>query len=102
MIGTAGLTVLFVVGGRRHTMALGGSGWGNVVPAADRHAEDLAPPAAVRPNGDGGRHRHDAARLADLHLGGVPARGSAIPRRVGGPYRKPRTRPPISAHSRGI
>jgi hypothetical protein len=31
VIGTAGLMVLFVVGERRHTMALGGSGWANVV-----------------------------------------------------------------------
>lgn len=31
MIGTAELMVLSVVGLRRHTMALGGSGWANVV-----------------------------------------------------------------------
>ena len=31
VIGTAGLMVLFVVGWRRHTMALGGSGRANVV-----------------------------------------------------------------------
>lgn len=36
MIDTAGLMVLFVVGMSRHTMALGGSGWANVVFAVTR------------------------------------------------------------------
>ncbi|MBI0539468.1 hypothetical protein D9599_28535 [Roseomonas sp. KE2513] len=36
MIGTAGLMVLFMVGLSRHTMALGGSGWADVLFAVTR------------------------------------------------------------------
>ena len=38
VIGTAGLMVLFVVGMGLHTMALGGSGWTNVVFAVARRS----------------------------------------------------------------
>lgn len=86
VIGTAGLMVLFVVGMGRHTMALGGSGWTNVVFAVGRRSglayQGSASTLALVPAGTNSSGRRAAGVSRDqAAAAAVPVGRNSVPSR---------------------